>query len=398
MRGFTGKTGGVEWATGKCKCLGLMLPAAIRCLAVSLSAVFMLACSEGLGTATSWSAPEKDPLVVNVLQISQQDHYVAQREFAGRVEAPRRSRLGFEFVGQVQMVDVEPGTQVQQGDTLAVLDTRLLDLDRQRVQAQREEIIAQQQQIESDIRRQRRLKTQGLSVGQRLDDLIADLKIHDARMKAVEAELAALELRQEKSRLLAPFDGEVAEVFIDEGEPVKDGQAALLLVESGQREVTFGIPQDQGEQIVVGQMLPIFGAFGLRKAEVKHLRRSVNAETLSRAITLSLPEDLALSDGVIIYLLLPERREQPGFWLPQDALMGDVRGTWSVYAVNDGDEQASLQKYAVEHLYQRNSRVFVKGQLADGSRVVANGLHRLSNGLTVSPQQIPAQTAAPANH
>jgi RND family efflux transporter MFP subunit len=342
-------------------------------------------CSESNSTM-SHASPHAEPMSVNVVSVSRQSTFTAQREFAGRVEAPRRSRLGFEFVGKLQNMGVEQGSQVLAGQALASLDTGLLNLELQRVKAQADEVTVLMEQTEIDFRRQQRLKRQGLSFGQQIDNLNAQYKAYKAKNRAVEAEIAGLKLRIDKSVLYAPFNGEVSEVYLDEGETVGEAQPALLLVEAGEREATFGIPQDQGEQIKRGQKLPILGAFGISEGVVRVVRHSVSADTLSRTITLALPHSLALSDGVIIYLILPEERAVPGFWLPQDALIGDVRGTWSIYALEPEIGEPHLVKHSVQHIYQRQSNVYVQSVLAEGTQVVMNGMHRVANGLAVAPK------------
>ena len=64
--------------------------------------------------------------------------------------------------------------------------------------------------------------------------------------------------------------------------------------------------------------------------------------------------------------------------------MADVRGTWAVYAVEHHDGGAySLQKRAVRPIYQERGRVFVESSMADGTLIVANGVHRVAPGLQV---------------
>ena len=349
---------------------------------------FLFSCSDSNSSMPNGSL-FVEPRAVNVVRIHREKSFTAQREFAGRVEANHRSRLGFEFVGKVVSIDVEQGQRVVSGAALASLDTGLLNLDIERLKAQVKEISVMIEQTETDINRQEALKRKGLSVGQQLDSLRSQLSANHARHAAAKAELAGLELRRKKSTLYAPFDGEVAEVYLEEGETVGEAQPLLLLVEASQREATFGIPQDQGEQLSIGQKLPILGAFGMSEGTVKHIRRSVSAGTLSRTITLNLPEQLALSDGVIIYLVLPEKRHLPGFWLPQSALIGDVRGTWSIYALTasgSDNESSRLRKHVIQHIYQRKSAVYVQSDLAEGTEVVVNGTHSLAAGIPVAPR------------
>ena len=78
-----------------------------------------------------------------------------------------------------------------------------------------------------------------------------------------------------------------------------------------------------------------------------------------------------------------------GGWLPIPALLEGKRGVWTVLAiVADGDNHRTARE-AVEVLYIRDNKAFVRGTLAPVSQVVANGIHRISPGALVALQEAP---------
>jgi multidrug efflux pump subunit AcrA (membrane-fusion protein) len=101
-----------------------------------------------------------------------------------------------------------------------------------------------------------------------------------------------------------------------------------------------------------------------------------------------------------VRLELTERVTEPGFWLPIAALTEGLRGLWTVYALvpanpsaEPGEDSVRLvEPRAVEILHTEADRVFARGTLADGDRIVAGGLHRLARGQRVRI----AETVAPA--
>ena len=61
-----------------------------------------------------------------------------------------------------------------------------------------------------------------------------------------------------------------------------------------------------------------------------------------------------------------------------------MRGLWAVYVADAADgETAVLERRELEVLHQEADRVFVRGTLADGERVVVGGRHRLVPGQRV---------------
>ena len=56
------------------------------------------------------------------------------------------------------------------------------------------------------------------------------------------------------------------------------------------------------------------------------------------------------------------------------------RGSWTVYTV---DDQSRIAREAIEVIYTERNRVFVRGTLEPGDRVVVSGLHRVVPGQAV---------------
>jgi hypothetical protein len=104
----------------------------------------------------------------------------------------------------------------------------------------------------------------------------------------------------------------------------------------------------------------------------------------------------ALRPGEQLELELDQWVGEPGVWLPLEALAEGARGLWSAYVVEpakDADDPQGTGSLAstrgrlvarpLEILYQTGDRVFVRGPLAPGERLVAAGLHRVVPGQLV---------------
>ena len=227
---------------------------------------------------------------------------------------------------------------------------------------------------------QRSLQNKGYSAQQAIDDLIAGGKILRAQRERLQAQRTGVELRLEKSVLRAPFSGEVVSKSVDAGVTVNEGQPALELVEIGETEAVIGIPEALYRSVKEADSVTVRGFFGETPAEVVSVSRTVNPNTLTHSVRIRFPVEVSIADGSIVYMLLDQTITESGFWLPLSALLEGYRGTWSVYALTD---DSTLEKRSVSPLYQEASRVFVEGELADGSLVVANGVHRYASGQSV---------------
>lgn len=350
-----------------------MLKAAI--VAVLVSA----AMSSGQVVASDASTPAyRHP--VNVAAIELQDSYVAKRRFSGRAVAAQRSALAFELPGTVETVQVESGQKVSKGDVLVSLDSRLLQAQAAEVDAALVENRASLEKNARDLERQRSLQSKGYSAQQAIDDLTAQGKVLRAQRERLEAQRRAVELRLEKSVLKAPFSGEVVAKSVDAGMTVKEGQPALELVEIGETEAVIGIPEVLYSAVRDAEKVTVRGFFGETQATVVSVSQTVNPNTLTHSVRIRFPAEASIADGSIVYMLVDQPVSESGFWLPLSALLEGYRGTWSVFALS---EDNTLEKRSVSPLYQEGDRVFVEGQLADGSQVVVNGVHRYAAGQRV---------------
>ena len=62
---------------------------------------------------------------MRVFTVQHQARNQTRRNFLGRIDSSRDSRIRFEFGGKVNGVHFDEGQVVQQGDILAMLDTEI---------------------------------------------------------------------------------------------------------------------------------------------------------------------------------------------------------------------------------------------------------------------------------
>ena len=72
-------------------------------------------------------------LQVHAVQVERSESYLAARTYNGLVEAPRKSQVGFDLSGRVELIHYEEGERVEKGAVLASLDTRRLDAAREKL-------------------------------------------------------------------------------------------------------------------------------------------------------------------------------------------------------------------------------------------------------------------------
>ena len=110
-------------------------------------------------------------------------------------------------------------------------------------------------------------------------------------------------------------------------------------------------------------------------------------EEESRTVTvvLQLAASQSLRIGQTARLTVKESQAESGFWVPATALVPRERGLWSVYGLGSGAGSGfEVVRRDVEVLHDGGARLFVRGTIQPGDRVIASGAHRIVPGQLVS--------------
>ncbi|MCG8693112.1 MAG: efflux RND transporter periplasmic adaptor subunit [Minwuiales bacterium] len=356
--------------------------------ATGLVAVLFAAGLAGFAAVTApaeQAATAAPALPVAVMTVERQPGYSVRRAFVGRVEARRESRVGFELGGLVTDVLADEGDVVARGDVIGRLDTARLAVRLTQLRGERTALEAEIALAKATRARQERLAGLGHASEQRFDEARFREQALQGQLVAVDGEIATVELDMQKSSMLAPFDAIVAERMADEGIVIAAGAPVFDLMERAEPEVRIGVAGDAVDRIAVGQT----HSLTVRGAPVPATVRAVlpvrDRGTRSVDVVLTLQAEFdGIRRGDLASLEIDRPVDQPGFWLPLTALTESVRGLWAVY-VADGEDgaRATLTRREMEVLYQEAGRVFARGTLSHGERVVVDGLHRLVPGQEV---------------
>lgn len=362
-------------------------PSSRRTTLVALVVFFAGLALVGLATAPRAAKQEvtATPLPVRAAPVTLETGYTVRREFVGRVEARRTSQVGFELGGLVNSVRVDEGDTVTAGQVLAVLDTR-------RLQARKAELEAARDQAAADVELSRltRDRVQEASDLNAVSPQVRDEAELAVRAKAAGLErarsaLASLDVELEKSRLTAPYDSLVAARMVDEGQVIGAGTPVLHLLESSRPEVRIGLAGAAVQAVEEGarQELRVDGR--LVGATVRALLPLRQSSTRSVDVIFQLDAELTeFRSGDLAHLELPWEVEEPGFWLPLTALTESARGLWAAYVVRGAEgDTAALERREFELLHQEADRVYLRGRMEAGDRIVLDGLHRLVPGQVV---------------
>jgi len=326
----------------------------------------------------------ENPLAVATVTYEVQDSYSRPASYLGLVTAGRKAILGFEIPGQIAALELREGDPVKRGQELAALDTDALQARRKATAAELEQARTELElaQIKSD--RQKELSATGAVSKEAFDDTRLRARALTSRVEAVEAQLASIDIELEKSRLLAPYDGVIADRYVYQGAVVSAGTPVVRLVELTNQEARIGVPATMAGALEIGQQYTLTLRDQSLQARLLTVRPDVDPVTRTTSVVFAIPPDVRALDGEPITLDYREPVQMRGGWLPMAALLEGQRGTWNVLRVEPDDELYRTTRESVEVLDIQGDRVYVFGTLPDGAWVVADGIHRITPGTLVS--------------
>ncbi len=351
-------------------------------LAAGLTLISIAAVGVFVARSNAVSSPEAEPMLrVRVQAAEVAGAYDVERSFIGRVEAARESELGFELGGLLKAVWVEEGDAVARGERIAALDTERLRSRKAELEAAREQALAQLELARStDARVGEAAELNAVST-QEWDEARQGLQARAAAVRQLDAQIRTLEVEIEKSILRAPFAGVVSARRVDEGEVLAAGRSVVRLLEAGRLEARVGVAASEASRLTVGDQLPVAVRGRTLTGKVKAVLPEREASTRTVTVLLELADAGAFaSAGDLAEIKLSRSVEAPGYWLPTSALSESVRGLWSCFVVEPSDEGGDAYRdppRALVVLPATTEKVYVRGTLEPGERVIVEGVHRV---------------------
>jgi len=329
-------------------------------------------------------------LAVNVMTVQMQQNYEEKRIFVGQVEAGQTADTGFELSGTLQQIKVDEGDQIAKGDVLAVLD-------RDRLEAQREEAAAALQEAETflplteaSLKRVQSISRRGAVSEQEVDEARQARDGARAAVRRQKAILDRIDVDLQKSALKAPFDAIVVERLADEGRVIEVGSPVLRLKEQSTPEARVALANGLADHFDVGDSVVLKSNNRDLNAVVKSILPVRNIRTRTVDVIFTLSDDTNVRPGDLVELSMNNTMDKDGFWVPLMALSETIRGLWSVYII---DENGLATRKIVDLIYQTEEKAFVRGNFQNGESIIAAGVHRIIPGQAVTAVPSPIQNA-----
>ena len=148
--------------------------------------------------------------------------------------------------GEIISIDFAEGQQVKQGDLLAQIDPRPLQIQLQQTQGQRLRDEALLENAKIDSLRYQTLLAQDAIAAQQTATQAAQVKQYQGIVEMDDAQVNNAKLQLSYAKVLAPIAGRVGLRQIDQGNLVQANETSLLMITQLQPiSVVFTLPEDQ---------------------------------------------------------------------------------------------------------------------------------------------------------
>ena len=317
-------------------------------------------------------------------------------EFTGRLQAPQTVDLKPRVSGVITAVSFTEGSIVRAGDPLFRIDPRPFQAKVDELSAEVASARTQLGLAQRDLDRAVHLRKGNAMSAEELDKRRAARDQAESSLKALTASLQLARLDLSFTVVTAPITGRVSRALITPGNYVTAGQSTLTsLVDTDKVYAYF----DADEQTYLafqqhhgnGDGLPVY----LRLADetgfphrgyLDFVDNSVNPTTGTiRVRAVFDNHDGRFTPGLFAHLKLAVS-DRYNAVLVSDRAVGTDLNTQYVLVVN----QANKVSYRPVTLGARMAGLrVVKTGLADGERIVVNGLQRVHPGIQVQPENVP---------
>lgn len=304
----------------------------------------------------------------------------------GRIHAVHETRLATEISGRVVHLhpQLRPGGQVAAGTELLRLDVRPLEIRRLELQAERRARAAEQTQLALRLQRMQDLARRDFVAGDQLDELEARLAAAIAAVERVDAQLEAVELDLQRSRVHAPYAAHILEVGVAPGDIAQPGALLARLVTAEEQEVRVEltaaewplVEQAWHRQGLVAHIDAPSGERILLRSPRLGGSIDPGSRTVLLAFTLAQPGSLRRGEMVTVSIGL-----DPGesyYRLPRESLQRQPGRVWRIV---DG---GTLEAASVGVLLASEGDVFVTSDdLGESGEVLLTDLPTITQGMAV---------------
>ena len=322
---------------------------------------------------------DKSSMLVKAMTLGKESD-LTKRVYPGHVVANKKVDLAFQVPGQINQLPIVEGQSVHKDSILAALDSR----DYQsRFNAAKAKLVKAKQ----DHERANVLVKKGTIPESVFDEALEKYNVASSDKNQAEKAL-------KDTKLIAPFSGVVAKVYVENFENIHAKELILSLQDISHIDIELSIPEQDIIQLkptrdekIHGKQIEgdvTFNGIPNKrfKADVKEYSTQADkiSQTYKITLTMPAPEDINILPGMNanIHVILPDRNQEKGkgFLVPTSAILTGSDGKHYVWLVDQKAMRVKKEIITIENLNE--NQVYMKGNLKKGDQIITAGVSQLS--------------------
>ncbi len=305
---------------------------------------------------------------IESLKIGKFEHYF---EVQGIVEAQNNVTLVAEIPAVITKIHVKEGQKVKKGKLLVTLDDEI-------IMNQIEELRTKLELATFVYEKKKNLREE--NIGSELD-----FETAKNNKKSLERSLETTQTQLSKTKIRAPYNGVVDEVFPREGEIAGPQFPMIRFVSLGQVNIKVDVPESYLSKIKTGDQVEVkFPDLGISHFSTIHQRGSF-IKPLNRTfvITINLPHDDNLLPNLIGVVKIKDFEKDSALLIHQENIMQDSEGRDYVFIAVEEDNKNVARKIFVESGMSYKDYTFIIDGLTAEDKIIAEGARSVVDGETV---------------
>jgi multidrug efflux system membrane fusion protein len=315
------------------------------------------------------------------------------RKLPGTVRAADRVDLAFQVPGTLVELPVKEGQTVKKGTLVARIDPRDYETNLRNAEG----VLAKAQAglIYAIAEYQRYVKVKETDAGAVSDSMVslkrAAEKVARADLQSAKATVAAAEDQLGYTRLKAPFDGVIAQKYVDNFKEVQAKEAVLSLQNVTDVEVIIDVPELMIAPIrkTLPRFYAEFTADPIRRFELQIKEFATQADSVTQTyrvvLAMPAPSGIRILPGMTVNVAIEFTEEAEAgaeILIPAIAVLADNAGRSHVWVIDPQTMKAQRREVTTGDLSGSDSIRIVSGLNADET-IAISGVSTLSEGQTV---------------
>jgi len=316
---------------------------------------------------------DKNLFLVSAIKLKQKkfNHYL---NFQGSLDTDQNVVVYPELPGLLKNIYVQQGNKVKKGQLIAkISDNGLTD--------QLEQLELQRDLAKTTFERLQKLWNQ--KIGSEIQYLQAE-----TNFKSLEKKISQMKDQEDKTRILAPFDGIIDDIIADVGSNLAPGLTPILrIINIEKMKVSAEIPEIHIPSIKKNKNVKIYVPILDKQilGNISSVGNFINPNNRSFSIEIKLlNKSNELKPNMTVSLEINDYQNESAILIPSKDILEDEEGSFYVYKlVSDGNDNYKTNKVMIEKGKSYNNMTEIKTGLKEDDLIINDGLRQVEDGQIV---------------